>query len=319
MRRLLAVLVLAAAPAAAQTYPEPLTVFVSDFADILDSDAEARITEALVAAREDPGTEIAVVTVGSRRDYGPHPSIESFANGLFNAWGIGDAARNNGILILVAAADREMRIELGAGHPRSWDFAAEEIVHRIMLPAFRAGDLAGGRGRSRGRHRGRHARRDRPHRAPLRRRLARARAQLRRLARRVVAAACVLRGARRHLRRGGPRDLADRASGLPALRAAQDGRGAEDHRARDTRDAGGGGGDDHLPRLQRKDLAELPGSLGEPGAARERRVLLRLRRRVVLGRRRVGALVGQKLKVTRAEAVVASRSIPLPFTSSNCW
>lgn len=150
MIRGLLVLLLLSGPAVAQApserlaYPAPLTAFVSDHADILDPATEARITEALVAARNDPGAEVAVVTVASRTDYGPHPSIESFANGLFNAWGIGDAARNNGILILVAAEDREMRIELGAGHPRAWDFTAEEIVHRIMLPAFRAGDLPGG-------------------------------------------------------------------------------------------------------------------------------------------------------------------------------
>ena len=144
MRRLALVLLLLAAPAAAQTFPEPLSPFVSDFAGVLDPETEARITDALVAAREDPGAEIAVVTVGSRRDWGAHVSIESFANGLFNAWGIGDAARNNGILILVAVEDREMRIELGAGHPRTWDFPAEEIVHRTMLPAFREGALARG-------------------------------------------------------------------------------------------------------------------------------------------------------------------------------
>jgi uncharacterized protein len=144
MRRLLLALVLVASPAAGQTFPEPLTAYVSDYADILDPATESRITDALVAARADPGAEIAVVTVNSRTDYGPHPSIESFANGLFNAWGIGDAAQNNGILILVAAGDREMRIELGAGHPRVWDFAAEEIVHRTMLPAFRDGDLPRG-------------------------------------------------------------------------------------------------------------------------------------------------------------------------------
>ena len=102
MTRLLLALLLLGSPAAAQSFPEPLTVFVSDYADILDPATEARITEALVAAREDPGTEIAVVTVASRSDYGPHTSIESFANGLFNAWGIGDAGKNNGILILVA-------------------------------------------------------------------------------------------------------------------------------------------------------------------------------------------------------------------------
>jgi uncharacterized protein len=143
LRHFLVVLLLAV-PAAAQDYPEPLTAFVSDHAEVLDPETEARITQALAGAREDPGAEIAVVTVRARSDHGPHLSIESFANGLFNAWGIGEAARNNGILILVATEDREMRIELGAGHPRSWDFVAEEIVHRIMLPAFREGDMARG-------------------------------------------------------------------------------------------------------------------------------------------------------------------------------
>jgi uncharacterized protein len=148
--RLLAVLLALAAPTAAPTqsvaptYPEPLTAFVSDFADILDPSTEARITEMLTAARDDPGAEIAVVTVGSRRDYGPHPSIQRFANGLFNAWGIGAAEPNNGILILVAADDREMRIELGSGHAPAWAFTAEEIVHRTMLPSFRTGDLPAG-------------------------------------------------------------------------------------------------------------------------------------------------------------------------------
>jgi uncharacterized protein len=148
--RILAVLLILAAPSTARaqgetaTYPEPKTPFVSDFAGILDPATEARITALLEVARTDPGAEIAVVTIGSRRDYGPHPSVESFANGLFNDWGIGAAKPNNGILILVAEKDREMRIELGSGYPRTWAFTAEEIVHRTMLPSFRTGDLPAG-------------------------------------------------------------------------------------------------------------------------------------------------------------------------------
>jgi uncharacterized protein len=144
MTRLLLALLLLATPVAAQTFPEPLSYSVSDFADVLDPEAEARIVGLLVAAREDPGAEIVVVTIGSHRDHGAHPSLESFANGLFTAWGIGDAAGNDGILILVAADDRAMRLELGSGYPPAWDFVAEEIVHRTMRPAFGAGDLPGG-------------------------------------------------------------------------------------------------------------------------------------------------------------------------------
>jgi uncharacterized protein len=144
MTRLLLALVLLCTPATAQTFPEPLSSTVSDYANVLDPEAEARIVDLLGAAREDPGVEIAVVTIGSHRDHGAHPSLESFANGLFNAWGIGDAARDTGILILVAAEDRAVRLELGSGHAPAWDFVAEEIVHRIMRPAFASGDLPGG-------------------------------------------------------------------------------------------------------------------------------------------------------------------------------
>ena len=47
-----------------------------------------------------------MVTIGSRRDYGEFDTIESFATGLFNAWGVGSAARNDGIMVLVANVDR---------------------------------------------------------------------------------------------------------------------------------------------------------------------------------------------------------------------
>lgn len=137
MRRLAAVLILLAAPAWAQTFPEPLSPWVSDHADLLDDATETRLNETLQAIREDPGTEIAVVTVDRRSDYGPHDSIESFATDLFNDWGIGDRVRNNGILILVAVGDREIRIELGGAYRPVWDTVAENVIDNTFLPRFR--------------------------------------------------------------------------------------------------------------------------------------------------------------------------------------
>ncbi len=144
MKRLTFLLLLLAAPAAAQDFPAPLSPYVSDFAGILDDPTEARITEALHVARDDPGTEIAVVTIRSRADHGDADRIESFATGLFNHWGIGDAASNDGILILVAVEDREMRLELGSGYPPVWDTVAENVIDNNFLPSFRDGDLPGG-------------------------------------------------------------------------------------------------------------------------------------------------------------------------------
>ncbi len=140
----LAASTLAPSRTAAQDYPAPLSPTISDYADVLDAATEARLTEALRLAREDPGTEIALVTIRRRAEYGASSSIEAFATGLFNAWGIGDADRNDGILILVATEDREMRLELGSGYPPVWDTVAENVVDNSFLPAFRDGDYARG-------------------------------------------------------------------------------------------------------------------------------------------------------------------------------
>ncbi|MCR8723252.1 TPM domain-containing protein [Frigidibacter sp. ROC022] len=133
----------AAGPARAQTYPDHVTDTVNDFADLLDDEAEARITDELVSLREDIGVEMTVVTIKALADYDAG-DIEDFATGLFNSWGVGDASRNDGIMILVSETDREMRLVLGAGYPSTYDWLAEDVVDLTMLPRFRDGDLQGG-------------------------------------------------------------------------------------------------------------------------------------------------------------------------------
>lgn len=126
-------------PAAAQeqAYPDPLSPYVSDHADLIGPEAEARLTEALSVLREETGTEVAVVTIPTRAAYAPSASLEAFATGLFNTWGIGDPEKNDGILVLVIPEDREMRIELGAGYPPVWDTVAENVIDNSFLPRFR--------------------------------------------------------------------------------------------------------------------------------------------------------------------------------------
>jgi uncharacterized protein len=87
--------------------------------------------------------QITVVTIESLARYNA-TSIEAFATRLFNAWGIGDATRNDGILILVAVADRTVRIELGVGYPPVHDGRALRVIDALMLPEFRDGRLAAG-------------------------------------------------------------------------------------------------------------------------------------------------------------------------------
>ncbi|MCB1368513.1 MAG: TPM domain-containing protein [Rhodobacteraceae bacterium] len=128
----------------AQSYPANISTYVNDFADLIDPETEAHITDMLREVREQRGVEMTVVTIESRTDYGPSDNLRDFATGLFNAWGVGDPTRNDGILILVARSDREMRIALGSGYPPAFDDRMQAVVDHTFLPWFREGDYAAG-------------------------------------------------------------------------------------------------------------------------------------------------------------------------------
>lgn len=148
MRRLLLCLGLAlaslAGPAGAGPWPARTDPFVNDLAGALPDAEESRLRSDLATLRAETGVEMAVLTIASRGGYDPSPSIESFATGVFNAWGIGDGARNDGILVLVVTQDREMRVELGAAYDQGYDVLAQDIVSRVFVPDLREGDLARG-------------------------------------------------------------------------------------------------------------------------------------------------------------------------------
>ena len=129
----------------AQTLPQPLSDTVSDFAGLLTPDEESQLTASLQAARADTGVHITLATMGRIADYGSQDqSIESYAKKLFNQWGIGDAVRNDGVLILIARDDREMRIALGAGFDLVYDGLAQRVMDRDVLPLFKDGNYPAG-------------------------------------------------------------------------------------------------------------------------------------------------------------------------------
>ncbi|MEO8241789.1 MAG: TPM domain-containing protein [bacterium] len=136
---LLALSLLFGTAAAAQTYPAYKDVYVDDFANLLTADQEATIREQLIGLFDKTGIQAVVVTVPTMTLYRYVGEIEPFATGLFNFWGVGDAKLNNGVMVLVARLDRQMRIELGSGYPKSMDAEMQRIIDRKMLPEFRNG------------------------------------------------------------------------------------------------------------------------------------------------------------------------------------
>lgn len=127
-------------------YPNPDTGYVTDIAGALTPEQEERIERWLWQVESRTGTEIAVVIIRTIHEYpgAKAASIESFARGLFDKYGIGNMPRNDGVLLLVAVNDRKARIELGAGYGRARDADAAAIMRDVIVPAFRNEDYAGG-------------------------------------------------------------------------------------------------------------------------------------------------------------------------------
>ncbi|WP_246658871.1 YgcG family protein [Mesorhizobium sp. J18] len=133
-------LVLLAAHSIAAELPA-LTGRVVDNAGIIDTETERALTAKLEAFETRSSDQIVIATIDSLEG----EAIESYANRLFRAWGLGQAGEDNGILLLVTVADRRMRIEVGYGLEGTLtDLHSKLIIENTMVPAFRAGDFAGG-------------------------------------------------------------------------------------------------------------------------------------------------------------------------------
>jgi uncharacterized protein len=118
-----------------------LTGRVVDKADLLSPAQEAALSAQSAALEKATGHQFVVVTVPG---LGGHP-IEDYGVRLGRYWGIGRKDINDGVLLLVAPAERKVRIEVGYGLEKALsDPRAAEIIAHDILPSFKAGDLPGG-------------------------------------------------------------------------------------------------------------------------------------------------------------------------------
>ncbi len=109
-------------------------LLVADFANVLQANERAAL-ELKLGKFEDAGNaQIVVVLVSSLQG----EAIEDYAAALFKSWGIGDKARNDGVLLLLAMEDRKMRIETGYGaEDRITDALAARIIRTDLSPRLK--------------------------------------------------------------------------------------------------------------------------------------------------------------------------------------
>ena len=122
-------------------YPQYHDLYVNDFAGVMDTETIAQVRGILADLKAQTGVEAVVVTIQSIQDYSTgDETIESFATNLFNNWGVGNATSNDGVMILAAIGDRDIRIEVGAGYDASMNDEMQIVLDENILPYFRRED-----------------------------------------------------------------------------------------------------------------------------------------------------------------------------------
>lgn len=118
------VLVLAAGPAG----------FINDEAGVLTLEQKAELESLAVTYEAESGNEIAVLTVPELIE----ETIEEKAVKVFEEWGVGKKGKDNGVLLILAIKDREVRLEVGYGlEGVLTDIRSEQIINEVMVPELR--------------------------------------------------------------------------------------------------------------------------------------------------------------------------------------
>lgn len=118
-----------------------LTGRVVDGAGLLTAAERASLEQALKAHEEATTNQVVVVTLASLEGV----PIEEYGYQLGRHWQIGQKGKNNGALLIVAPAERKVRIEVGYGlEGVLTDAVSRVIIETIIVPAFRSGQMGPG-------------------------------------------------------------------------------------------------------------------------------------------------------------------------------
>lgn len=118
-----------------------LTARVTDTTGTLDQGQKAALESKLQALEEKKGAQVFVLMVPTVQP----DTVESYSRRVFDAWKVGRAKVDDGILFLIAKNDRRMRLEVGYGLEGAVpDALASRIINDYVAPHFKENDYAGG-------------------------------------------------------------------------------------------------------------------------------------------------------------------------------
>ena len=118
-----------------------LTGRVVDQARVLSQSTKDEL-ETLLATHENNTTnQVVVVTIESLGN----AQIEEYSIELARRWGIGQKGKDNGVVLVVAPNDKQVRIEVGYGLEGTLtDALSSSIINYYIIPEFKKGDIQNG-------------------------------------------------------------------------------------------------------------------------------------------------------------------------------
>lgn len=118
------------------TYPEP-TNYVVDAAGAIPQEVEDALNADLKTF-DDKG-QIAVAVVSTTAPL----TIEQYGIGLAEKWKVGHEGKDDGVILILAVGDRQVRIEVGYGaEALITDAEAGRILDTAMIPYLKQNDWA---------------------------------------------------------------------------------------------------------------------------------------------------------------------------------
>ena len=141
MKRIFTALFLCAALSVPALVPPAMNGPVNDYAELLNSAEKRQLTDFLTNLSDTKGIQIAVLTLPSLEG----DDLESFSMRTVEQWKLGKKGEDNGALLLIAAAEKKIRIEVGYGLESTLtDMQSGSIIRNIIAPAFRSGNYGKG-------------------------------------------------------------------------------------------------------------------------------------------------------------------------------
>jgi uncharacterized protein len=114
---------------------------VYDYINLLSASQKANLESKLVRYSDSTSTQIVVAIISSTEG----ENINYLGANWGEKWGIGDAVKDNGVLVLMAKDDKKIGIQVGKGTEHLLtDFQSKRIIERVITPEFRKGDYYSG-------------------------------------------------------------------------------------------------------------------------------------------------------------------------------